>query len=66
MDDNLKNEMDKIMGDAQSGVANDAVTEMAKLVATFYKSLVDNGVPKVVAITLTSSFISTVVGKDMA
>lgn len=66
MDDNLKNEMDKIMGDAQSGVANDAVTEIAKLVATFYKSLVDNGVPKVVAIALTSNFIGTVVGRDRA
>lgn len=64
MDDNLKNEMDKIMGDAQSGVANDAVNEVAKLVATFYKSLVDNGVPRVVAVALTSSFISTVIDRN--
>lgn len=61
MNENLENEMNKIMEDAQSGVANDAVKEVAKLVATFYKSLVDNGVPKVVAVALTSSFISTVV-----
>lgn len=59
MDKNLENEINNAMKNAENNVALDATAQVAKVVSAFYMELVKNGVPKVIAVTLTTAFINT-------
>lgn len=64
MDENLENELKKIMNDANDGVNEDMVggmASMAEAIASFYKSLLDNGVPRLVALPLTAELVRAIV-----
>lgn len=66
MDENLENELKKIMNDANEGVNEDMVggmSSMAEAIASFYKSLLANGVPRLVALPLTAELVRAIVSR---
>lgn len=64
MDENLENQINDAMKNAEKNASIEASAQIAEVVAVFYKGLLDNGVPKLVALALTNSFISTSFGKN--
>lgn len=66
MDENLENELKKIMNDANDGVNQDlagSMSSMAEAIASFYKSLLDNGVPRLVALPLTAELVRAILAR---
>lgn len=63
MDENLENQLNDAMKDAQAGITKDAVKQVGEAVATFYNSLIECGMQRRIAIVLTSAFISGVLSE---
>jgi len=66
MDENLENELKSIMDDANDNVKEDlagSMESMAGAISSFYKALVTNGVPRLVAVPLTAELVRAIVSR---
>jgi len=59
MDENLENELSNTMKDAENMLATEAVKQVGLTTATFYKAVVDGGVPRRYATPITIAFMTS-------